>query len=74
MKTKLRVVATQQMETPSWIDEYAVSRITGIPVQSLRNWRFLRKGFPYFKIGKSVRYRLDEVIRFMEERKVDIEN
>jgi hypothetical protein len=62
--------------TPRWIDEREVSEIIGVAVQTLRNWRFQRIGIPYSKVGKGrmVRYRLDEVIQFMEERKIHFEN
>jgi len=62
----------RKMEEPRWIDEKEVARITGIAVQTLRNWRFQRIAIPYSKVGKGrmVRYRLDEVIDFMEERKI----
>ena len=65
----------RKMETPRWIDEKEVARITGIAVQTLRNWRFQRIAIPYSKVGKGrmVRYRLDEVIDFMEERKIHLE-
>ena len=62
------------MEMPRWVDEKEVSRIIGVAVQSLRNWRFQQRGPTYSKIGRAVRYRLDDVIRFMEERKINVEN
>jgi hypothetical protein len=62
------------MEIPRWVDEKEVSKITGIAIQTLRNWRFQRTGPPYSKVGRAVRYRLDDVTHFMEERRVDFEN
>ena len=67
-------LSKEQMETPRWIEEKRVAELTGIAVQTLRNWRFKRTGPPYFKVRRSVRYRLDEVIRYMEERRVNVEN
>lgn len=66
----------RKMEEPRWIDEKKVSEIIGVAVQTLRNWRFQRVGIPYSKVGKGrmVRYRLDEVIHFMEERKIQCGN
>jgi phage terminase Nu1 subunit (DNA packaging protein) len=62
------------METPRWVDEREVSKITGIAIQTLRNWRFQGTGPAYSKVGRAVRYRLDDVIRFMEERRIKVEN
>ena len=57
-----------------YLTEKEVQILTGIAVQSLRNARFLGRGIPYRKIGRSVRYNLDEVLSFMEERKIETEN
>jgi len=51
-------------------NEQEVSRLTGRAVQSLRNDRFVGKGFPYVKVGASVRYNLAEVMAIMESHKV----
>lgn len=62
------------METPRWVDEKEVSKITRIAIQTLRNWRFQGTGPAYSKVGRAVRYRLDDVINFMEERRVNVGN
>lgn len=53
-----------------YVGEVEVSRLTGLAVQTLRNWRFLGKGFRYVKIGRCVRYDLQEVLQEMEKRKI----
>lgn len=58
------------MNTPTYINEHEVARITGRALSTLRNERFNRRGIPYFKVGRSVRYSLQEVIDFMEAHKV----
>lgn len=45
--------------------------MTGRALQSLRNDRHLGKNIPYIKFGKSVRYNINDVIEFMESRKID---
>jgi predicted DNA-binding transcriptional regulator AlpA len=60
------------METQRWIDEKEVAKITGIAVQTLRNWRFQQTGPSYFKLGRMVRYYVDDLIRFMEEKKINV--
>ena len=53
-----------------YIGELEVSRITGIAVQTLRNWRHQRRGFQYCKVGRAIRYAVDDVIAFMESKKI----
>jgi predicted DNA-binding transcriptional regulator AlpA len=59
------------MDTPKYIDEKEVSRITSRSVQTLRNDRHKGVGFPYVKLGRAVRYNLCDVIEYMERRKVN---
>ena len=61
------------METIKYLNEKQVSEVTGIAVQTLRNWRQLRRGFPYSKVGRAVRYSVGDVEQFMESRKVRME-
>jgi hypothetical protein len=56
-----------------YVDEKVVARIIGRALQTLRNDRHLGRGLPYIKIGRSVRYSLEDVIRFMESRKIATE-
>ena len=55
---------------PKYINEKEVSEITGRALPTLRNDRHNRRGIPYCKIGRSVRYALVDVIAFMEARKI----
>jgi hypothetical protein len=57
--------------TKKFITEKELSAITGRALQTLRNDRFKGKGFPYIKIGKSVRYDQEVAIAIMEENKVE---
>ncbi len=61
------------MNTVKYLNENEVSEVTGIAVQTLRNWRQLNRGFPYSKVGRTVRYSLTDVETFMESRKVRTE-
>ncbi|MBT4485057.1 MAG: helix-turn-helix domain-containing protein [Candidatus Latescibacteria bacterium] len=54
-----------------YITEKEVAEITGRALSTLRNERFLGKGIPYLKIGKSVRYNYEDVIEFMESRRIE---
>ena len=57
-------------QRPQWLTEGEVARMTGRALSTLRNERHLRKNLPYAKIGRSVRYKLDDVVAFMEHRKI----
>jgi hypothetical protein len=57
----------------TYIGEREVNRITGRALPTLRNDRFNKRGIPYVKLGRSVRYRLADVLEFMEARKIDTE-
>ena len=68
MKSQIQEIG---QAAPVWVDERRVAGVTGIALQTLRNWRFQGTGPPYFKIGRSVRYRLNDILAFMEERRID---
>lgn len=57
-----------------YLNEKEVSEITGIALSTLRQSRFQRTGINYYKIGRSCKYRYDEVIAFMENRKIKTES
>lgn len=55
-----------------FVDEHFVSEVTGYALQTLRTWRHQRRGFPYCKVGRSIRYDLDECFRYMDNHKIDL--
>ena len=59
---------------PRYLNEIKVSEITGRALSTLRNERFRGEGIPYIKVGRSVRYSLQDVVRFMESRKINTSN
>lgn len=56
---------------PLYLTEKEVSIITGCALSTLRNSRFKRTGIEYRKISRSVRYRYEDVINYMESRKIE---
>jgi predicted DNA-binding transcriptional regulator AlpA len=56
-----------------YLREDEVSKITSRALSTLRNERFNRKGIPYVKVGRSVRYSYEDVVQFMEQRKIQTE-
>ena len=73
MKNNRILEGGEELESPQYLNEKQVARITGSALPSLRNDRCQRKGIPYCKVGRSVRYRMDDVIRFMESHKIKTE-
>jgi len=47
-----------------------VEALTGIKKQTLVNNRSKKKGIPYSKVGKSIRYNINDVLKYMEEHKI----
>jgi len=56
-----------------YIDEKQVSEMTGRALQTLRNDRHRGRGFPYVKLFRSIRYDVEDIISFMESRKIQTE-
>ena len=59
-----------ELEGLRHLNEYEVAALIGFAVPSLRNWRCLGKGPPYVKMGRSVRYRLKDVLEWIESHRV----
>ena len=53
-------------DTPRYIKEGEVSRITGLALQTLRNYRAKGIGPPYCKLGRAVRYPLTGTLSWIE--------
>ena len=54
-----------------YASEKVVSEITGIPRSTLQKDRHFRRGIPYSKFGKTVRYSLADVQSFMDGHKIN---
>lgn len=46
-----------------------VARMLDVSEATLRGWRRQGNGPPYIKVGRAVRYRLEDVERWTEERR-----
>lgn len=53
-----------------YLNERQVHEFTQLGLSTLRNYRHLGKGMEYVKVGKTVRYRSDDVLRFMERNRI----
>lgn len=56
--------------TARYITEKEAAVRTGISVSKLQKDRHYRRGLPYVKIGKTIRYDIDDVDQFMEQHKI----
>ena len=49
-----------------------VAEITGLSSETLAQWRSQRRGIPYLKIGRAVRYDSIEVQAYLERCRVSV--
>ena len=56
-----------------YLTEKEVSEITQLKLPTLRNHRHASRGIPYIKIGSYVRYDPDDVMKFMQQNRIDPE-
>jgi excisionase family DNA binding protein len=49
-----------------------VAALTGLSEETLAQWRSQRRGIPYLKVGRSVRYALADVQTYLEGCRVSV--
>lgn len=54
-----------------WISEKDAAKIMSVSVSTLRAHRCLRKGLPYIKVGRAVRYSLEDITNFMQAHRIE---
>lgn len=69
----LRQEEISMVSEARYVNEKVVAEIVDCGVQKLRNDRHLRRGIPYCKRRRSVRYFLPDVYAYMEARKIQPE-
>ena len=58
-----------------YLNEQETATLAGRSVNTLRNERHVRRGLPYLKVGgRSIRYKLQDVLAFMEGRRISFED
>jgi len=55
-----------------YITETECAELTGLSLSTLRNDRSKRVKLPYIKVGKSVRYDQDDIVKFMDSHKIKV--
>ncbi len=61
----------KETKTVQAVNEYEAAKILCKSVTSLRNERFLRKGCPYIKMGRSVRYLVSDVHEYLKSHRIN---
>jgi hypothetical protein len=56
-----------------FFNDVEAARLIGLRPQTLRNYRFRHVGPPYTKAGRSVRYRFDDLLSWMERGRIEPE-
>ena len=63
----------QAVDVNEIVNEHGAAEILKRGLQTLRNDRHLRKGPPYIKMGRSVRYRMCDLLYYIEKHRIDPE-
>ena len=58
---------------PQYLTEKQVSESTGLSQKTLSQHRWKSTGLPYSKFGRSIRYKFDYVLAFMEAGRIEPE-
>ncbi|BBX35747.1 hypothetical protein MMAG44476_11099 [Mycolicibacterium mageritense DSM 44476 = CIP 104973] len=57
-------------EIPKLLTPKELADILGVSQETLAQNRYLGQGVPYIKVGKRVRYQLNDVIAYLEANRV----
>lgn len=64
---------TQVLNEDLVVDDIKASKILKRAVQTLRNDRHLCQGPPYIKLGRSIRYRVSDLMDYLDKHRIDPE-
>ncbi|ABV92142.1 hypothetical protein Dshi_0393 [Dinoroseobacter shibae DFL 12 = DSM 16493] len=59
----------QSGQAPAFLDEVAVADMLCQSVRTIQKWRVTGYGPAFYKLGRSVRYRQDEVLGWADARR-----
>ena len=69
-------MSEKELLEKKYLNEKEVAAITGRALSTLRNDRFCRRNLPYYKVGtsgRSIRYKTEDVISFMEGQRISFD-
>ena len=58
--------------SPNLLSSEQVAELTGLALDTLAQWRSQRRGIPYLKIGRLVRYDLSDVQAYLRGCRVSV--
>lgn len=57
-------------DLPKLLTAKELAEILGVSQETLAQNRYLGQGVPYIKVGARIRYRLDDVIAYLEANRI----
>ena len=66
------VISTPHPNLPELLTADQVSSITGLSVETLAQWRSQKRGIPYLKIGRAVRYDPADINAYLRGCRVSV--
>jgi len=60
-----------ELKKKTYLTEEEASALSRKAVQTLRNDRHMRRGFPYLKMGRKILYRTTDIISGIEAGRID---
>ena len=57
----------------NWLTEKEVAEMLNITSATLQNWRWRGVGIPYSRFMRSVRYRESDILKYMADSLVEVE-
>ena len=54
--------ATAALDAPVFLTQHQLAELLHVPERTLEDWRLTQHGPPYLKLGRHVRYDLDDVV------------
>lgn len=67
-----RKANVSMVEQKKYLTAEEVAGLTGLSVETLAQWRSQKRGIPYLKIGRAVRYDLADVQAYLEGCRVSV--
>ena len=56
-----------------YVNDVEAAEIISVSPQTLRNWRYLGRGPAYSKRGSLIRYKIQDLLDYMEKSRIDPE-
>ena len=53
-----------------WLTEMEAAKLVALSIHTLRAYRQRNRGIPYSKVGRAVRYALDDIMAYMTEHRI----